>query len=131
MKVNGAETSVSSKESINGAEVSTPSIGSGVGTSVPSNSIEKNGTKVPAPGYKQTKVGVIPEDWEETVLSSFIEEKIVYCNDEKVELGSLTIENGVIPKPIRYQREHLVKDTTDAYKLVPKFKSEMQPLRSR
>ena len=69
-------------------------------------------------GYKQAKVGVIPEDWEETQLSSFIHEKIVYCNDEKINLGSLTIENGVIPKPVQYKRGHLVKDTTDAYKLV-------------
>ena len=37
----------------------------GEGTSVPSSSIAKNGTKVPTPeGYKQTKVGVIPEDWD-------------------------------------------------------------------
>ena len=69
MKANGVETLVSSKKSINGAGVSTPSIGSGVGTSVPSNSIEKNGTKVPAPGYKQTKVGVIPEDWDVVKLN--------------------------------------------------------------
>jgi type I restriction enzyme S subunit len=69
-------------------------------------------------GYKQTKIGVIPEEWEETILSSFIKEKIIYCNDMAVELGSLTIEHGVIPKPIQYQREHLVKDTNNAYKLV-------------
>ncbi|MFK5938802.1 MAG: restriction endonuclease subunit S [Sulfurimonas sp.] len=73
--------------------------------------------KIPQ-SYKQTKVGIVPEEWKEIALSSFINEKSVYCNDEKVSLGSLTIANGVIPKPARYNREHLVKDTHDAYKLI-------------
>lgn len=68
--------------------------------------------------YKQTKVGIVPEEWREIALSSFIHEKLVYCNDEKVSLGSLTIKDGVIPKPAQYNREHLVKDTNDAYKLI-------------
>ncbi len=82
-------------------------------------------------GYKQTKVGVVPEDWEETELSSFIDEKIIYCNDEKVSLGSLTIESGVIPKPAQYKREHLVKDTVDAYKLVETSDFAYNPMNLR
>jgi len=63
----GAGTSVPSKEQ-NGVGVSTPS------------SHHENGTEVPAPGYKQTKVGVIPEEW------------------EVVKLGSIaTIETGKTP----------------------------------
>jgi len=73
--------------------------------------------KIPQ-GYKKTKVGIVPKEWKEIILSSFVNEKIVYCNDEKVGLGSLTIEKGVVPKPARYNREHLVKDTNDAYKLI-------------
>ena len=42
----------------------------GAGTSVPLMS-DKNGTKVPTPkGYKETKVGVIPEDWEVVKLGN-------------------------------------------------------------
>jgi len=45
----------------------------GAGTSVPSSSRRKNGTKVPAPeGYKQTKVGVIPEDWDVVRLKDIL-----------------------------------------------------------
>jgi len=69
-------------------------------------------------GYKNSKVGVIPDEWEEVLLSSFVNEKIIYCNDEKINLGSLTIEKGVIPKPTQYKREHLVKDINNAYKLI-------------
>ena len=69
-------------------------------------------------GYKKTKVGIVPEEWKEIILSSFVNEKVVYCNDEEIDLGSLTIEKGVVPKPARYNREHLVKDTNDAYKLI-------------
>lgn len=69
-------------------------------------------------GYKDSKIGIVPEDWDEIKLSDFIKEKSKYCNDENVQIGSLTIESGVIPKPKQYEREHLVKDTTDAYKIV-------------
>jgi len=80
--------------------------------------VEMMSSQVVPQGYKQTKVGIVPKEWKEIVLSSFINEKIVYCNDKKVDLGSLTIEKGVVPKPARYNREHLVKDMNGAYKLI-------------
>ena len=75
-------------------------------------------TKQIPPGYKQTKVGVVPNDWTEPCLYQYIREITTYCNDENIPLYSLTIESGIIPKPERYEREHLVRNTNDAYKLI-------------
>ena len=67
---------------------------------------------------KKTKIGVIPEDWEEIPLHSFIIEQKEYCSDENISLGSLTIGKGVIEKPAQYNREHLVKNSKNPYKIV-------------
>ena len=65
----------------------------GAGVSTPSN-YYNNGTKVPAPkkGYKQTKVGVIPEDWEVTQIKD-VTDYVDYRGKtpKKVESGILLV----------------------------------------
>ena len=69
-------------------------------------------------GYKKTKVGIVPAEWENTVFSNIFEEKNERTDDfEKYPLYSLTIENGVVPKSERYERGHLVKKD-DVFKIV-------------
>lgn len=69
-------------------------------------------------GYKKTKVGIVPVEWENTIFSEIFEEKNEHTNDlEKYPLYSLTIEEGVIPKSEKYERGHLVKKD-DLFKVV-------------
>ena len=69
-------------------------------------------------GYKKGKLGVEPEEWEETSFSSLFTSTSDYTDDlEKYPLYSLTIEDGVTPKTERYERSHLVKKE-DSYKIV-------------
>ncbi len=57
------------------------------------------------------------EDWKVDSLKNYIEER---KEKGKIEypLYSLTIEDGIIPKSKRYEREHLVSDVNDAYKIM-------------
>ena len=55
--------------------------------------------------------------WARRTLGNFLNERNEYPQ-EPVPLYSLTIEDGVTPKTERYERAFLVKDATDAYKLV-------------
>lgn len=69
-------------------------------------------------GYKKGKLGVVPEEWEETSFSSLFTSTSDYTDDlEKYPLYSLTIEDGVTPKTERYERSHLVQKE-DSYKIV-------------
>lgn len=69
-------------------------------------------------GYKKGKLGVVPEEWEETSFSSLFTSTSDYTDDlEKYPLYSLTIEDGVTPKTERYERSHPVKKE-DSYKIV-------------
>ena len=69
-------------------------------------------------GYKKGKLGVVPEEWEETSFSTLFTSTSDYTDDlEKYPLYSLTIEDGIIPKTERYERSHLVKKE-DSYKIV-------------
>ena len=50
------------------------------------------------------------DEWESKRLGDFIEERSEKTEDkENYPLYSLTIENGVVPKSDRYEREFLVK----------------------
>ena len=87
----------------------------GAGTSVPSSSVAKNGTKVPTPkGYKQTKVGVIPEDWEEFQLKDILNltlESLVMEDEKEYEL--ITVRRrfgGVDSRGIFKGKKILVKN---------------------
>jgi type I restriction enzyme S subunit len=56
-------------------------------------------------------------EWAYRTLEEFISERSE-SPDADVPLYSLTIENGVAPKTERYERSFLVKDESEAYKLV-------------
>lgn len=73
--------------------------------------------KVPE-GYKKGKLGIVPEEWNETSFSTLFTSTSDYTDDlDKYPLYSLTIEDGITPKTERYERSHLVKKE-DAYKIV-------------
>ena len=69
-------------------------------------------------GYKRTKIGVVPSEWEDIPFSDLFTSTSVYTDDlSKYPLYSLTIEDGVTAKTERYERSHLVKKE-NAYKIV-------------
>ena len=74
---------------------------------------------VPA-GYRKTKLGIIPADWNVELLGS-----IFVARDERVDnsfdtpLFSLTIEDGITAKTERYEREFLVKKEKNYKKVYP------------
>lgn len=69
-------------------------------------------------GYKKGKLGIVPEEWNETSFSTLFTITSDYTDDlEKYPLYSLTIEDGITPKTERYERSHLVKKE-DSYKIV-------------
>ena len=69
-------------------------------------------------GYKKGKLGIVPEEWEDTLFVTLFTSTSDYTDDlEKYPLYSLTIEDGVTPKTERYERSHLVKKD-DSYKIV-------------
>lgn len=69
-------------------------------------------------GYKKTKIGIVPTEWNNTCFSDLFVSKSKYTEDlEKYPLYSLTIEDGVTAKSERYERSHLVKKK-NAYKIV-------------
>ena len=82
-------------------------------------------------GYKKTKVGIVPVEWEDTHFSElFIEKKNVTSDFEKYPLYSLTIEEGVVPKSERYERSHLVKKD-DIFKIVSENDFVYNPMNFR
>ena len=69
-------------------------------------------------GYKKEKLGIVPEEWNETSFSTLFTSTSDYTDDlDKYPLYSLTIEDGITPKTERYKRSHLVKKE-DSYKIV-------------
>ena len=68
--------------------------------------------------YKKGKLGIVPEEWNETSFSTLFTSTSDYTDDlDKYPLYSLTIEDGITPKTERYERSHLVKKE-DSYKIV-------------
>jgi type I restriction enzyme S subunit len=60
------------------------------------------------------------DEWKIQSFGDYVSEcKEMTSDKEKYPLYSLTIEKGVIPKPERYEREHLITKAGDAYKIVP------------
>ena len=57
-------------------------------------------------------------EWVDTLFGSFITERNQNCSDENIPLYSLTIQDGITPKTERYTRDFLVKDDSNAYKIV-------------
>ncbi|MBD2526836.1 restriction endonuclease subunit S [Nostoc sp. FACHB-133] len=69
-------------------------------------------------------------DWEEKRLNKVICERSEISNDN-YPIYSLTIQDGVTPKTDRYEREHLVTDKSNAYKLVKKNDFAYNPMNLR
>ena len=73
--------------------------------------------KVPK-GYKKSKLGIVPNDWNETAFSTLFTSTSQYTDDlSRYPLYSLTIEDGITAKTERYERSYLVKKE-NAYKVV-------------
>lgn len=84
-------------------------------------------------GYKKTKLGWIPEDWEMVRFNELFDEVVNLSNDtETYPLYSLTLENGVTPKTERYERSHLLKDKDEnEFKLISKGEIAINPMNLR
>ncbi len=64
-------------------------------------------------GYKKTKVGIVPEEWEEKRISDVLtQRKTLICVSEDAPLLSFTIEEGVIDPADKKsnKRDFLIKD---------------------
>lgn len=70
--------------------------------------------------FKQTEMGEIPEEWNIVKLSNVFQERRETSADlEQYNLCSLTIENGLIEKPKRYNRSFLLKNKqNNQYRIV-------------
>lgn len=87
--------------------------------------------KVPR-GYRKSKIGIVPEDWVDTKFEVLFEEKGERTNDiDKFPLYSLTLEEGIVEKSERYDREHLVKKGDSAYKVVHPNEFAYNPMNIR
>lgn len=95
-----------------------------------SSIIEKTENKK---GYKKTKLGWIPEDWEMVRFNELFNEVVNLSNDtETYPLYSLTLENGVTPKTERYERSHLLKDKEEnEFKLISQGEIAINPMNLR
>lgn len=69
-------------------------------------------------GYRKSKLGIVPCEWEEIPFSTLFTSTSNYTDDlNAYPLYSLTIEDGITPKTERYERSHLVKKE-NSYKIV-------------
>lgn len=69
-------------------------------------------------------------EWKPRILGKFLRERNQIPR-EKVPLYSLTIEDGVSPKTERYERSFLVKNESEAYKLVKPLDFAYNPMNLR
>ena len=76
----------------------------------------KNG-KVPH-GYKKTKVGIVPEKWEESSLGKYIAEYRELSNDINTYPVYSSSRQGLIPQSQYYDNKEAV-ETNLGYKIVP------------
>ena len=69
-------------------------------------------------GYKKTKVGIVPEEWEEGFLGNYIQEYKKLSNDiEKYPVYSSS-RQGLIPQSLYFDNREAV-ETNLGYKIVP------------
>ena len=69
-------------------------------------------------GYKNTKVGIVPEEWEEGFLGNYIQEYKELSNDiEKYPVYSSS-RQGLIPQSLYFDNREAV-ETNLGYKIVP------------
>lgn len=87
--------------------------------------------KIPE-GYKKTKLGVVPTEWKKIEFRELFEEQKERTSDTtKYPLYSLTLEDGIVEKSERYDREHLVKKEDSAYKVVHPNEFAYNPMNIR
>lgn len=83
-------------------------------------------------GYRRTRLGVLPQSWNDVLFGTVFSETIEYTNDlEQTPLYSLTIEDGVTPKTERYERSFLVKKEENNYKVVRESEFVYNPMNLR
>ncbi|MFM6266959.1 MAG: restriction endonuclease subunit S, partial [Dolichospermum sp.] len=70
-------------------------------------------------------------DWEEVRLEKVVCERSEISSNDNFPIYSLTIQDGVTPKTDRYEREFLVTDTSNAYKLVKNDDFAYNPMNLR
>ena len=114
----GGGTSVPSKE-YNGAGVSTPSSHHENGTKVPAPE-DKSGTAtlvadrsttlVVPPGYKQTKVGVVPEDWEVVRFNNIFERVTRKNTTNNTNVLTISAQHGLINQKDFFNKSVASKD---------------------
>lgn len=72
------------------------------------------------------------DEWKVQSFGTYINECNELTSDKvKYPLYSLTIEEGVVPKPERYEREHLITKERDSYKIVPSNAFVYNPMNLR
>ncbi|EGQ7830420.1 restriction endonuclease subunit S [Vibrio parahaemolyticus] len=78
----------------------------------------------------QLRFSDFKESWETVRLGNYFTS---VCLDSKASypLYSLTISDGIVPKPARYIREHLVKDELEAYKAMTHLDFAYNPMNVR
>lgn len=87
--------------------------------------------KVPE-GYKKTKLATLPSEWENMKLKELLVEVCKRTIDTvKYPLYSLTLEDGIVEKSERYDREHLVKKEDSVYKVVQPDEFVYNPMNIR
>lgn len=70
-------------------------------------------------GYKKTKIGIVPSEWEESYLGEYLQEYKELSNDiHKFKVYSSS-RKGLIPQSQYYDKKEVVK-TNVGYKVVPK-----------
>ncbi|MBE3704764.1 hypothetical protein HJ207_19435 [Vibrio parahaemolyticus] len=78
----------------------------------------------------QLRFSDFKEGWETVRLGNYFT-SVCLDSKESYPLYSLTISDGIVPKPTRYIREHLVKDELEAYKAMTHLDFAYNPMNVR
>ncbi|WP_199451370.1 restriction endonuclease subunit S [Vibrio harveyi] len=78
----------------------------------------------------QLRFSDFKESWETVRLGNYFT-SVCLDSKESYPLYSLTISDGIVPKPTRYIREHLVKDELEAYKAMTHLDFAYNPMNVR
>ena len=79
----------------------------------------------------KTNIGFVPSDWNKIKIENIVTEISRFSKDDNIPLYSLTINEGLICKPQKYEREFLVKDEDDNYKIIKKDEFALNPMNLR
>jgi len=98
---NGVGVSTPLSITKNGTKVPPPEDKSGAATLV----ADKSTTKVVPPGYKQTKVGVIPEEWEVVKLGDIFYEIRDKIGENDIETYSISAGKGFVSQKHKFGKD--------------------------